>query len=68
MDIPCNNLSLLPFPVDIICQTDGEAESGGKGGFDHLELEPSMRSRTYNSDSITPPMIIVYSGLYCLNN
>lgn len=68
MDIPCNK-SLFSFPI-VICQRDREGlfESEGKGDFDHLELEPSTGSRTYNSNSITPPMITVYSGLCCLNS
>lgn len=31
MDIPCKNLFLFSFPVVIICQRVGEAESEGKG-------------------------------------
>ena len=54
------------FPVVVICQPDGEPESEGEGAFAQLGLELSMGSRTYNSDSITPPMITVYSRLCCL--
>lgn len=62
MDVSCN---FFLFPVVIICQPGGEPEPEGEGGFAHLGLELSTGSRTYNSDSITPPMIIVYSGLCC---
>lgn len=58
MDVSCN---FFLFPVVIICQPGGEPEPEGEGGFAHLGLELST-----GSDSITPPMIIVYSGLCCL--
>lgn len=63
MDVP-RNLFLLPLVI--IHPPDEEAESGGKGGFAQMELELSMGSGSYNSQSMTPTMITVYSGPCCL--
>lgn len=57
MDVLCN---LFFLPVVIKHQPDEEAESEGKEGFAQMELELSMGSGSYSSESMTPAMITVY--------